>query len=71
MQKTDVSDCRSVAVKESSEIINKEVMRISRAVREKSIVNTVISQYLEMLYFGVEMGSGTSAAEVLGLPQHL
>lgn len=53
------------------ELLTKEVIRISRAVREKSIVNTVISQFLEMLDFGVEMGSGTSAAEVLGLPQHL
>lgn len=53
------------------ESLAKEVIRISRTVREKSIVNMVISQFLEMLGFGVEMGSGASAAEVLGLPQHL
>lgn len=38
---------------------------------ERSIVNTVISQFLEILIFRVEMSSGASAAEVLGLPQHL
>lgn len=53
------------------ELLTKDVIRISRALREKSVVNIVISQFLEMLDFGMEMGSGASAAEVLGFPQCL
>lgn len=56
-----------MAVNESSGVIDKGGNKDKQGCKRKKPVNMVISRFLDMSDFGVEMGSGASAAEVLVL----